>query len=245
MDTSTTETLAPTASTVHDECMEIVNSADAPVVAPKAVVENGLKGVDFCFTGVFDCGGGTGLKRGKDGLKKLTERAGGNYRTSITKKTKYLVAGARPGGSKVEQAHNHETAIVIAAAEVEKLLEDPTHKPVPAVFNDNTTWSAGYNGNGKGYVYNPTSPAYSPTCPDGIALADYKPTRPEERFAPDVDAMKANRLLSHEERCDFMSPEYAARNIAMAEASKRPNKLQQLRAQEDADVAKAMAASVQ
>jgi hypothetical protein len=186
MDTSTTETLPPTAPTVHDECMELVNSADAPMVAPRVVVENGLKGVDICLTGVFECGGGggggAGLKRGKDGMKTLMQRAGANYRTSITKKTKYLVAGARPGGSKVEQAQKHATAIVIDAAEFVKILEDPTHRPMPAAFGEDTAWSAGYNGNGRGYVYNPTSPAYSPSCPEGVALADYKPTRPEERI---------------------------------------------------------------
>tara|TARA_Y100000389_G_scaffold164459_1_gene168154 strand:- start:1932 stop:2504 length:573 start_codon:yes stop_codon:yes gene_type:complete len=177
MDTSTVEISGPS---VHDECMELVNSADAPMVAPKTVVENGLKDVDICFTGVFECGGGAGLKRGKDGVKTLMQRAGGNYRTSITKKTKYLVAGARPGGSKVEQAQKHTTAIVIDAAEFVKLLEDPTHRPVPAAFGEDTAWSAGYNGNGRGYAYNPTSPAYSPSCPDGVAFADYKPMRPEE-----------------------------------------------------------------
>lgn len=174
--------------TVHESCMALVNSADAPAVAPKAVVENGLKNVDFVFTGVFDCGGGTGLKRGKEGLQKLTKRAGANFRTAITKKTNYLVVGARPGNSKVALANKHPTALVIDAGEFQKLLEDPTYKPMPAVFNDNTAWSAGFNGNGRGYVYNPSSPAHSPCCPDGVTFSDHKPARPEERFAPDVDA---------------------------------------------------------
>ncbi len=67
-------------------------------------------------------------------------------------------------------------------------------------------------------------------------------------FAPDADPWKANRHLSHRARCNFMSPKYAARNIAMAEASKRPNKLAQLRKQrqerEESDLAKAIAASL-
>lgn len=67
-------------------------------------------------------------------------------------------------------------------------------------------------------------------------------------FAPDADPWKANRLLPHEVRCDFMHPEYAARNIAMAEVSKRPNRLAQLRkerqAQEETDLANAIAASL-
>lgn len=66
-------------------------------------------------------------------------------------------------------------------------------------------------------------------------------------YAPDADALKASRLLPHEEWCNFMNAQGRARAIAMAEASKRPNRLAQLRrerqAQEEADLAKALAAS--
>ena len=67
-------------------------------------------------------------------------------------------------------------------------------------------------------------------------------------YAPDADPWKANRHLPHEVRCDFMNEQGRARVIAMAEASKRPNRLAQLReerrAQEEADLAKAIAASL-
>jgi len=162
---------------MHDECMEIANSTDAPLVEPKIVVENALKGKRFCFTGLF-AGEATGLPRGKKEMKELTERGGGVYQERVTTTTDYLVAGARPGYNKVTQANDAKRrAIVINAYEFEKMLEDPSHSPMPAVFDASTQWSAGYNGNGRGY--NPTSPSYSPACPPGMALADYTPTPPE------------------------------------------------------------------
>ena len=67
-------------------------------------------------------------------------------------------------------------------------------------------------------------------------------------YAPDADPWKANRHLPHEVRCDFMNKQGRARVIAMAEASKRPNRLDQLRkerqAQEESDLAEAIAASL-
>jgi len=162
---------------MHDECMEIANSTDAPLVEPSIVVQNALKGKRFCFTGLF-AGEATGLPRGKKEMKELTERGGGVYQERVTTTTDYLVAGARPGYNKVEQANDKKRrALVINAYEFEKMLEDPFYSPMPAVFDASTQWSAGYNGNGRGY--NPTSPSYSPTCPPGMALADYTPTPPE------------------------------------------------------------------
>jgi len=67
-------------------------------------------------------------------------------------------------------------------------------------------------------------------------------------YAPDADPLKANRHLPHEVRCNFMNAQGRARVIAMAEASKRPNRLAQLRkerqAQEEAELEKAIAASL-
>ena len=69
-----------------------------------------------------------------------------------------------------------------------------------------------------------------------------------EIYAPDADPWKANRHLPHEVRCNFMNEQGRARAIAMAEASKRPNRLDQLRkerrAQEESDLEKAIAASL-
>tara|TARA_B100000963_G_scaffold305570_1_gene279819 strand:- start:92 stop:334 length:243 start_codon:yes stop_codon:yes gene_type:complete len=67
-------------------------------------------------------------------------------------------------------------------------------------------------------------------------------------YAPDADPWKANRHLPHEVRCDFMNAQGRARVIAMAEASKRPNRLAELRkerqAQEESELAEAIAASL-
>jgi len=67
-------------------------------------------------------------------------------------------------------------------------------------------------------------------------------------YAPDADPWKANRHLPHEVRCDFMNEQGRARVIAMADASKRPNRLAQLRRErqerEEAELAKVIAASL-
>jgi len=63
-------------------------------------------------------------------------------------------------------------------------------------------------------------------------------------YAPDADAMKANRHLPHHVRCNFMSKESGERAIAMAKASKRPNRRAELREADEAALAQAIAESL-
>ena len=65
-----------------------------------------LAGKSFVLTGTFPAvGGGAGLAAGKGGLKELIESAGGSVKSSVSKKTSFLVASTTDAGaSKVSSA---------------------------------------------------------------------------------------------------------------------------------------------
>ncbi len=55
-----------------------------------------------------------------------------------------------------------------------------------------TTAATMYSDGRKSFVYKPTQPSYSPSCPKGIAFADYKPTPPPS--TPDLATELAKYL---------------------------------------------------
>ena len=133
--TATTTTLA-TAATTH---------APAP-----NVVTGALAGKTVVLTGVFDAIGGTGMARGKGGVKGWVEAAGGRVTTSVSKKTDFLIAGTLPGAAKVDTA-NELGVVVLTVDALKSLLEGDTAPPQAADLT-NVAFSRGYGGNGRGVL---------------------------------------------------------------------------------------------
>jgi len=64
-----------------------------------------LAGQTLVVTGTFpEVGGGTGLKLGKDRVKKMLKSFGGKVTSSVSRKTTFLMVGKSPGFSKVSKA---------------------------------------------------------------------------------------------------------------------------------------------
>ena len=92
---------------VSTEIFEVAKAMPPKVpIELDAVVDGVLNNEHVVLTGLFDGDGGDGLTLGKPDVAKLILRAGGEVKGSIGKKKppKYLVVGADPGKTKLEQA---------------------------------------------------------------------------------------------------------------------------------------------
>ncbi|MCI4668001.1 MAG: NAD-dependent DNA ligase LigA [Bacteroidia bacterium] len=64
-----------------------------------------LVGKSFVISGVFS-------ERSRDEMKELIENFGGEVKSSVSKKTSFLLAGEKAGGSKLEKAEKNEVKII-------------------------------------------------------------------------------------------------------------------------------------
>jgi curved DNA-binding protein CbpA len=97
-----------------------ISQVSPAVKAPMDAKENSLEGKSFVLTGTFPTGGGLGLAAGKDGLKNMIELAGGSVKSSVSKKTDFLVASTTDAGaSKVSKA----TSLGVKVIDLDALVE--------------------------------------------------------------------------------------------------------------------------
>jgi hypothetical protein len=122
--------------------------AQAPAVAaPTPGNPNVLKGKSFVLTGTFPAiGGGAGLAAGKGGLKDLIESAGGSVKSSVSKKTNYLVASTTDAGAaKVTKATELGVQVIDSDGLLALIKGDEAAGIASAEI---TGFSGGFRGNG-------------------------------------------------------------------------------------------------
>ena len=192
----------PAAVLTHTQCMAVVDTAVAPVVAPKGGVRADTFEVPttFVLTGVFECDGGMGLNRGKDGVEALICLAGGTVKSSVSGKTDYVVAGAMPGQGKVKAAKERDVPVITAAALV-KMLEGSTEEPELAPFGAQTAWSLGYGAKqrpAKKAKAAAPKPKPKPTAPaPAVCLSDPVAAAPVVAPPPRQKMVSARRQASN------------------------------------------------
>ena len=153
-------------------------------IAQEDVVEGVLKNEFIVLTGKFAGDDGNpaiadtaarALSLGKGTVASAILKAGGEVKSSITKKKKpkYLVVGREPGNTKIKAARAAGIKLITVKG-LAKVLLGSNEEPEEAQLHG-VEYSRGYQ-----KPYEPTVPLYSPTRPDGLTAAEYKPMSPSE-----------------------------------------------------------------
>ena len=121
-----------------------------PVAGRDGASANSLSGMTFVLTGIFpSVGGGTGLKLGKDRLKRMIQTFGGRVTSAISGKTNVLVVGKAPGFSKVSKARARSGQVQLMGVQglVDAIKDNLITDGEPFVIQGG--FSAGYGGNSR------------------------------------------------------------------------------------------------